>query len=258
MTPELRFTRVPSLDIEILHTSGVTHVYPPHLHEEYSIGVMLAGREVMTFGEREWIAEAGDVILVNADELHADRSIDAEYIVMKVKPAALPGVVFRTPVVRDRDVFAELSQLLRMLISDPSAGECPFEEFIARLLTHHANVPPAPPMKIAAIRDHLKAHFADDVPLDELTELAGMSRFHLLRLFREYAGVPPHEYQMQLRVAHARRLIRSGEPIVEAALETGFCDQSHLSRGFKRITGMTPGEYIAKSKIVQDRQPSRH
>ena len=58
---------------------------------------------------------------------------------------------------------------------------------------------------------------------------------------------------MQLRVAYARKLIRDGESISEAALATGFCDQSHLSRTFKRIVGLTPGQYIARSKIVQDR-----
>jgi AraC-like DNA-binding protein len=71
-----------------------------------------------------------------------------------------------------------------------------------------------------------------------------LSPFHLLRVFRNRAGFPPHEYQTQVRIAHARRLIRAGVPLSQTAVETGFFDQSHLSRNFKRIVGVTPRQYF--------------
>jgi AraC-like DNA-binding protein len=78
-----------------------------------------------------------------------------------------------------------------------------------------------------------------------------MSPFYLLRVFHNAVGVPPHEYQTQVRIAQARKLIRKGMSISQVALTTGFFDQSHLYRNFKRIVGVTPGQYLSQSKIVQ-------
>jgi AraC-like DNA-binding protein len=81
--------------------------------------------------------------------------------------------------------------------------------------------------------------------LTQLTSLTNLSPFYLLRVFHNRAGFPPHEYQTQVRIAHARKLIRNGTSLSQAALETGFFDQSHLSRNFKRIVGVTPRQYFS-------------
>jgi len=75
--------------------------------------------------------------------------------------------------------------------------------------------------------------------------LAGMSKCHLVHLFHREMGLPPHAYQIQLRVARARVLIAAGVPLAEVATMTGFADQSHLTRLFKRVVGMPPGQYAA-------------
>lgn len=261
MDSPLRFTRVPALDVELLHTIRLTHHYPPHLHEEYSIGVVLHGTETITVGGVH-VAGPGSVMIMNADEVHANDSADVEYITMKVRPRVMRRVAmelggsdrpirFPVPVFEDAEVFSSLRDLLLSLEEETMSkleAESAFVTSMALLL-------PAPHRtgrgRIAIAREYLKSHFAGDVSLAELARMAELSPFHLLRVFREEVGVPPHEYQMQLRVAHARKLLRSGEGIADAALQTGFFDQSHLSRSFKRIVGMTPGRYAARSKIVQ-------
>ena len=105
---------------------------------------------------------------------------------------------------------------------------------------------------IKLIRDYLRSHYAGNVTLADLTLITNLSPFYLLRVFHNQVGVPPHEYQTQVRIAQARKLLRNGMSISQAALETGFFDQSHLSRNFKRIVGTTPGQYLSQSKIVQD------
>jgi AraC-like DNA-binding protein len=105
---------------------------------------------------------------------------------------------------------------------------------------------------ITLVRDYLKSHYAENVRLAELTSIAQISPFYLLRVFHSEVGIPPHEYQTQVRIAQARKLLRKGTSISQAALETGFFDQSHLSRNFRRIVGVTPGQYLSQSKIVQD------
>lgn len=96
---------------------------------------------------------------------------------------------------------------------------------------------------IEAVRRHLRDHLADPVRLDDLARLAGRSRCHLLRMFQQATGLPPHAYQTQLRVEAAKGLLAAGHAISHVAAETGFSDQSHFSRVFRDLTGATPRQY---------------
>lgn len=85
-----------------------------------------------------------------------------------------------------------------------------------------------------------------NVGLDELAGVAGIGKFRLVRLVRERTGLPPHALHLAHRVRAARRLLEAGEPIARAASLTGFVDQSHLHRHFRRSLGMTPAQYRAR------------
>ena len=90
-------------------------------------------------------------------------------------------------------------------------------------------------------RDYLHEHWLQSISLQELAAVAGLSRFHFLRAFAKAYGVPPHAYQIALRVEHVRvQLIRGVPP---AQIEAGFADQGHLSRHFRAIIGVNPGRY---------------
>lgn len=92
-------------------------------------------------------------------------------------------------------------------------------------------------------RDVLHARFTENVGLEALANTVGLNRFHLLRVFRSEFGLPPHEYVTHLRVARARTLLARGVPAGDVAAEVGLYDQSQLNRHFKRIVGLTPGQY---------------
>ena len=81
------------------------------------------------------------------------------------------------------------------------------------------------------------------VTLDSLANVSGLPKPRFLRSFRRITGLPPHAYQVQLRVNRARRLIVEGAEISAAAVSAGFSDQSHLNRHFTRLVGMPPGAY---------------
>jgi AraC-like DNA-binding protein len=91
--------------------------------------------------------------------------------------------------------------------------------------------------------DDLTAAAGVTPSLDELAAVAGATPFALLRAFQRAYGLPPHAYLVQLRVRRARELLERGVPPAVAAVSAGFCDQSHLSRHFRRIVGATPGLY---------------
>jgi transcriptional regulator GlxA family with amidase domain len=68
--------------------------------------------------------------------------------------------------------------------------------------------------------------------------------------------MPPHAYQIQVRLLRAKKLLRSGRHPADVAYATGFADQSHFSRHFKRLMGLTPARYAGRSKNVQDARVS--
>ena len=98
-----------------------------------------------------------------------------------------------------------------------------------------------PPRLTHHIREYIDSHLSENISLDRMAEMAGLSVFHFARAFRRSFGTPPHSYQLRRRIEHAHHLLRQTElALSEIALSTGFSDQSHFARHFRRLTGMTP------------------
>lgn len=87
--------------------------------------------------------------------------------------------------------------------------------------------------------------------LDDLARQAGVSRFHFARLFRVSTGDSPMAYLLKSRIERAKQMLLQGErPVCEIAAVLGFCDQSHLTRTFRRLTGLTPREFARRHTEV--------
>jgi AraC-like DNA-binding protein len=99
------------------------------------------------------------------------------------------------------------------------------------------------PLALLRAREFIREHYSRPVGLGDLETISGLSRFHLVRAFTKTFGVPPHAYQLRVQIAKARTLLGAGNPPAEVAAETGFADQSHLTRHFRAIYHVTPGEY---------------
>ena len=107
-----------------------------------------------------------------------------------------------------------------------------------------AETEPTDARRVAGLaRDLIAGRYRDDLTADDLATVTGRSRFAVHRAFTHVYGMPPSDYQRQLRLREARALIAAGTPISEAAALAGFADQSHLSRWFVRSYGVTPGRY---------------
>lgn len=105
---------------------------------------------------------------------------------------------------------------------------------------------------VECARAYLHEHYAEPVRLAELVRLTGVSRFHLAHLFTRYTGLPPHAYQIFVRIERARALLLAGVPAVEVAGQVGFADQSHFTRHFRRIWRVTPGSYLRMMRAKND------
>jgi AraC-like DNA-binding protein len=82
-----------------------------------------------------------------------------------------------------------------------------------------------------------------DVDLETLARKVGLNRFQALRTFKRRYGLPPHAYQLCVRLGHARSMLSQGGAAADVAARCGFVDQSHFTRLFKRSFGVTPMQY---------------
>ncbi len=96
--------------------------------------------------------------------------------------------------------------------------------------------------------DYIEAHLEAEISLSELALAAGLSKFHFSRLFKAAIGLTPHKYLLKRRIERAARVLRQGEAeIARVAHNFGFADQSHFTRTFKKIKGVTPKQFICQS-----------
>jgi AraC-like DNA-binding protein len=164
-----------------------------------------------------------------------------------------PNQTLRGPdIVRDASIHAELTSVFEELQRPLIDVECSSRVIATlRRLLPHASSQPRPLSDIAAAhpvgvfrtRDYLREHAVTPVTLDELASVAALSKFYLIRAFQHAFGLTPHSYQMQLRLARARRLLAEGRPLSHVTYDAGFADQSHLTRRFAAFYGLTPARY---------------
>jgi AraC-like DNA-binding protein len=269
----LKYWQVPNLNcLGLLHGSHITYHYPRHLHREYLVALMLGGKETTICRNKSFAAFPGNIILINSEEAHDSHSVNTEYRIFKIPARTLTeiagdvthpakSVYFPKLLIEDNLIFRLLLDLhVKLEQQGPRLEhESQFVHSVGLLLARHSgasDVLRSPirkePQYVKLTLEYIRAHYAENVSLNKLTSLTNLSPFHLLRVFGRQVGCPPHEYQTQVRIAQARKLIREGHSILDVALATGFVDQSHFSRHFKRIVGIPPGQY-SRSKIIQDR-----
>jgi AraC-like DNA-binding protein len=105
---------------------------------------------------------------------------------------------------------------------------------------------------IRRARAYIEAHFGEDISLSSLAEEVSLSQYYFARAFQQETGLPPHSYLENVRIRKAREFLDQGQTLVSAALSAGYSDQSHFTHRFKRFLGITPGQYLRKSKVEQD------
>ncbi len=233
------------------------HRFPRHSHETFGIGVVLAGAQVSASRAGSVEAGPGAVITVEPGEVHDGAPIGASrawrmvYIEQPTIAACVADMFgageggLRAPALRDAVLARDVLRLIAAIAgaAPPLAVEERLLAVLARGLRRHVPVARGVPAGIAAARARLDDDPTNAPSLATLAALAGIGRFQLLRGFTRATGLTPHAYLRQRRAALARRLLAGGVPPAEAAAAAGFADQSHLTRVFARIYGLTPGAY---------------
>lgn len=243
-----------------------------HTHDDFGIGLIHRGAQKSLSGRGLVEAGPGDVITVNPGEVHDGAPLDETgraWRMLYLHPSLVADmgqdilghvrqVEFSQPRLADRRLSQSFANAFIATVNPVSeTSSLAWEQNLILLLSGLLQPRPAErcviPASIARAREQL-----DDTPLMahtlvELADATGLSRYQLLRAFTRATGLTPHAYLIQRRLQQARRLIASGLSLVESAAATGFADQSHLTRLFKRTYGYTPGAYAKAAARLQFR-----
>ncbi|MGW4070895.1 AraC family transcriptional regulator [Nocardia grenadensis] len=240
--------------------------YKPHSHDAVSIGAVDEGRSVFTGAPGGPVQlTAKKLVVIPAHRVHACNPVEGQwsYQMLHVDEAwlaeSLPelgmGADRTAPPVRIIDEpgrYAAFCHLNEVLFSDidPREKEELLVTVLDEVLTAPAHIIAGTGVGdsglaiVAPILEHLRASNMQ-VTLGDLVRGTGLSRFQLVRRFRDVTGLTPIAWQLNERVIRARSRLRAGCGLAEVSNDLGFADQSHFHRIFKSRTGVTPGEYRA-------------
>jgi AraC-like DNA-binding protein len=165
--------------------------------------------------------------------------------------------LFPMPLVHDGDFntqFVRVHQAIEQSTSGLEQQTLTLDLLAQLILRYSENPPDLAKLEteiqtVHHVRDYLEDNYNREISLEQLAQVANLSSFHLNRSFSRTFGMPPHAYQIQLRILQAKRLLRKKKSIESVAIETGFLSQSHFGAHFKRLVSLTPKQYIQDTKM---------
>ena len=260
----LALLRPPALQgVEILWLSHPGQADAPWFKSQYAFSQCSPGSVEVVYRGATHRLETGLIGIQGPGELARalqPRAPSADCILVLADPGVLRAAVrsrfheeaepqFSQFLVRDPLLSQRFSSLIESVEGgeDASKQRTGWDLLVERILDHRSHPPRGAALDgyaVDHVRRYLEANYAQRVCLDDLAREAGLSKFHLLRLFHRETGAPPHAFLTSVRVENARRLIGEGLPLADIAADTGFSDQSHLTRSFHRVFGVTPGAYL--------------
>lgn len=258
--------------MSLLRASYQDQRFAFHAQDSFVIGTNLRGC-ASCFDRSDLVVGPGSMVVIPPGETHGGHRVGREpWVWLAVYPtydfladllrevsgsaSAKPG--FSRIIYPDPELVAAFTHAHRASVGgdDPLEGESTMIEALALLLKRYSTPRRSPRRRlrdrgpIAKSVDYIEDNLAESLSLADIAEASGYSRFHFLRVFKLRTGQTPHAYLMRRRVERAQQLLRRGDPIADAAYGAGFTDQAHLSRRFKQLVGVTPGEFVRGARAT--------
>lgn len=258
-------------EVELLTGHYQQQVFPWHAHETYCISLQEQGTETIAFAGQVLRVASGQLLVIAPGEVHTNyahyphqawqyRSLYiASSLLEALAPVSWGPFEFPTKLLEDAALFGQLQQAHQQLTLTgySPATYMRLEQALTRLVRDHARptllaktLVESPLPRLSEVLALVSHHLADKLTVHDLAVAAGLGRFPFTRAFTQATGLSPMAYVLQQRLLRAKHFLQQGMLPVEAALETGFFDQSHFARYFKRLVGTTPGQYQAPARTI--------
>jgi AraC-like DNA-binding protein len=261
-----RISHNTQLDIGALQARFVQHAYPRHSHDYYVFSLIERGRQSFTHKGTKYTTPPGGVILINPGAVHTGEAVDEQGFELRSIYPTISHMNMAVCELTGRNqalpFFAEVRvdhpwaarsilALHEAILQKGDALECEarFLRTLTQLIARYADIQSTEPRvgnekaTIQKARGYIDENFAQGVSLSQLAQHVALSPYYFLRAFCAQVGMPPYAYLESVRIQHTQRLIETGQPLAEIAAEVGFSSQSHMTRSFKKIIGVTPGQY---------------
>jgi len=248
----------------LLEASFTNKTFAPHFHDEYSIALITTGNHNFTCNKDDFSARPGDIRLINPYDIHVCKSKTWGYITFTPDnnfveafsescQKELHNITFANPVIQNH----KLSQLFLDLNSatkewqDELMAENILEELVVNLISSYSNCTIKTKeisysrAKLSQVVEYMKSNFDESLKLENLAEISGLSKYHFLRKFKEEFNMTPHAYLLQIRIHNAKNMLLENTNLSEIAISCGFSDQSHFTRVFNKVYGMSPRKLIS-------------
>lgn len=251
------------LQVEAYQFKGIMQKFPNHFHEYYVLGFVESGNRYLTCKNKEYTINTGDLVLLNPLDNHTCEQIDntpLDWRCINIKEDIMRRMAeeitgseylpkFTSTVVAHSEAVTVLKELHEMMMDERSdfKKEEAFYFLIEQLITGYtepiADTLTEASMEIQKACDYMENNYAEMIALDDLSKVSGLNKYTLLRSFTKQRGITPYQYLTTIRINKAIKLLKAGASPIDAALQTGFTDQSHFTRFFKNFIGLTPKQY---------------
>ncbi len=239
--------------LELRYIEKITQCQKMHLHEELTITAIKKGSLNIIFNESKKLLKPKELIIINDHISHCatlNKSSEHGYVLYINKEYLKALEIFYDKDfehIFSEEVYKKFISLCEILLDEKASlifKEEYFLEFCIDTFYKNEAQKYEENDKLAfKIKEYLDKNYLEELTLEEMAETFNLSTIHLIRVFKKEFGLPIHSYILNKKVHYAKELLSSNKSIVEVALQSGFFDQSHLNRSFKRVFQLSPKEF---------------
>lgn len=258
------FHRFDFLDnLELMLAWDYQQDFPVHFHDSICITLVQNGVECTEVEGKQLITPIGSLSLTYPEEVHANPNLNADdysFITYYLSPDFVAHKLgeqnfrFKDRVVDDQWLYQQLYHWAMSSQKSLSGIQLLFSHLIHAHLTITSNMEQEKEgfHKLGEILDYMERHYSEKIHIEELAHMADKSKFAFIRAFKKEKGITPGNFLMIKRLEKAKEILKRKNSIVDACYQSGFYDQSHFSRYFKKYHGLTPQQYQSRRNIIQD------
>lgn len=248
-----------SLKVERLEAFFSGHAFDAHKHDTYAIGRTLSGVQRFRYRGVSKNSLPGETMILHPDvehDGHAGSASGFRYQMLYISPALVQQVLhgkplpfFKDGVSHDPRLSAATAALLNSMEDelDPLEEDDSLYGLVTTLQAvcgyNQAHGTTHDYAAAALAREYIDDCIEQAITLDDLAKCAGRDRWSLSKDFRAYFGTSPHRYMTMRRLDRVKAAVFAGRTLVEASVEAGFFDQSHMTRHFKKAFGISPSRW---------------